>query len=188
MQRAINRQKRKYDPMKKLLTYSIFAYLTILTSCGKNIMNSDIFKAQSETQAVAGKDILGYWKSDIITLDQDGEINQQIFLQEQWNMKSASRKEFDSNLTSHDCSAVRKLESVDKIDAQIFIYFHSNQYYLVADLVYYTDDHTKLRCPGVLGQGKYISDATNYISLEDINVGVHLSNRQSGKFTIEFLR
>jgi len=53
---------------------------------------------------------------------------------------------------------------------------------------YTTDEDQVLRCPGVLGQGNYVTDKSDYLFFEDIELGVNVSKQNSGNYALRFLR
>ena len=173
--------------MHIILTLTIITLSALLTSCGKNVMNGDFF-IQEQSNNLSTQPLQGYWKSAIFEIDTEGEIDQNIFLQDNLQITSSSRQQFDQQLTNYDCSAVKELTEVKKIAVELHLFMHYEQYYMIANIYYTTTSNQILRCPGVLGQGNYISDRKDYLFFEDIDLGVHFSKQSSGNTVLRFLR
>lgn len=170
------------------LTHILFLLFTLtLTSCGKNLMKGNFFAKEEVTDAEESY-LQGYWKSELVEIDHIGEINQNILIHDQFNLTKSNRPTFDAQLKNYDCSEVKELDSVKKIEAELHVFFQYDQYYMIANLIYTTEDDQKLRCPGDLGQGKYITDAPSYIFLEDLDIGIHFDKQSTGKLVMRFLR
>lgn len=161
--------------------------LLFLSSCGKNIMKGSFFTADKITSSQISS-IQGYWKSNKFKIDTTGDINQNIFNTSELNLAKSDRSNFDDQLKTHECSEVKEHESFTAIEAEIHVFFHYEQYYMVANLTYTTENGDKLRCSGDLGQGDFISDADNYYFLEDLNLGIKLEKQNSGNMLLKFLR
>ena len=67
--------------MHIILTLTIITLSALLTSCGKNVMNGDFF-IQEQSNNLSTQPLQGYWKSAIFEIDTEGEIDQNIFLQD----------------------------------------------------------------------------------------------------------
>lgn len=172
---------------KKLTLLSILISTFLLTSCGKNIMSSDLFT--KEQQSTSGSSSMqGYWKSQSFEIETEGEINQNIYLQDSITISKSDRATFDQQLKTHQCSQVKELESVKSMSVEIHLFVQYEQYYMIADVIYTTDDDQQLKCPGVLGQGSYYEEGKDYLYLEDIELGINLELQNSGKIAIRFLR
>lgn len=141
--------------MKRILTQLIFiTSILLMTSCGKNIMNSSFF-TKEQLDSNGASSVQGYWKSTAFEIDANGEIDQNIYLQDQINLNKSNRSVFDQELKNYQCSQVKDLESVKAISVELHLFVQYDQYYMIADLTYTTNDDQKLRCPGVLGQRKF---------------------------------
>ncbi len=172
---------------KKLTLLFIVLSASFLTSCGKNVMSGEFFTKKQES-AYGSSALQGYWKSQTFSIDTEGEIDQNIYLQDSLELASSNRVDFDQQLATYDCSAVKELHSVKAINVEIHLFIQYEQYYMIANVLYTTEEDQILRCPGVLGQGNYVADRPDYLFLEDIDLGLNISKQSSGKFALRFLR
>lgn len=150
-------------------------------------MNAE-FYTKSQESANGSKALQGYWKSQVFEIDANGEIDQNIYLQDNVEISLSDRATFDKQLATYDCSEVKELDSVKSIKVELHLFIQYEQYYMIANVHYTTEDDRTLRCPGVLGQGTYLEDRKDYLFFEDIDLGVNITQQSSGKYALRFLR
>lgn len=174
--------------MNNRFTQIILILTTVLlTSCGKNIMNTDYF-SKEEASVSGSKNIQGYWKSNAFEIDHNGEIDQNIYLEDIIALEKSNPVTFNQALESHQCAEVKELDSVKSIRVELQLFVQYEEYYMIADVTYTALDDQKYRCPGVLGQGEYTEDKEDYLFLKDIDLSLHILKQNDGKIAIKFLR
>lgn len=178
-----------FKMLSNKFTQSIFLLCVTfgISSCGKNIMKTNLFSTESISNESASA-IQGYWKSKTVEIDTTGEIDQNIYNISEYQLSKSNRSVFDDQLKTHECSKLKNYTSFDKIEAEIHIFFFYDQYYLVANVFYTIDEGTKIRCSGDLGHGNFISDADNYYFLQDLNLGIKIQKQSADRLSFKFLR